>query len=919
MNWLKLAGTLVLFVPAWAGAEVVDQDSLSRLLAGRSAACPRPLPDREVPARNRAAGRLFPFFSDSVIRNDFVCNDDETGGARQSGPSIAVDELGNFVVSWYEFRDGDADVWFQRFDSGGNPIGANERINTDISMGWQGDPASAMGPDGRFLFSWEDRRQIGNSDLFCQRFDVSGQRIDDNFRVSDSGARGDQSFSGAQLGPDGSSLIAWDDRRFGITGDIFAQFLNPDGTPRDTNFRVNDDPVGRANQYQPVVSGDDSGRFVVAWMDGRGLNWKDWNVFAQRFDSDGSRLGANIQVTTNDSIQWAPGLGVAPAGRFLVCWEDQRTGEQLDVYARFYETDGQPLGDAFRANDDPGSSNQAGPDAAANRFGEFLLAWGDRRNGNEDVYAQRYSAGGEPVGDNFMVNDDGGSEDQGGPVPGPCPDGGYWVVWADCRDRNSDIYCRRLNRNGNPVGPSFRVNDDSASSQQRVSSIGMDARGVTIVAWEDERSGNTDIYRCMLDSEGRALGPNLLVNDDGSTGASQYYAAVAGGNGRYIVAWTDGRDGFNIYGQFLDGSGQPIGTNQLINSDTVEAHQWYPYCAMDTSNRAVVIWMDTREDAYQVLVRLYGPDCNPVGPEFGVSDSTGSQYYASVARNDNGRFVVAWMDYREEESNIYCQIFQADGTRLGGNVRVNSDTGRAYQGYPACAIANDGGFAVAWEDTRNDWYDVYIQWFDSTGNRLGRNERVVDGPGDVDYYSPTCAFDANGRLAVVFNDERDFPGNPQIYCQRFRTDRTRVSRNQQINGPNLFPHNHHWTVGQSVAVSNQVVACAWTDNRRHQAWDIFAKFTDWNLVGIEHSSQSPVLRTSWLRPTVSGNGRFCVMLDRAQLPCWLTLFDLTGRIVRERGIETQKNLFDFGYLSQGVYFVRVQTNDQTWCRKLVIR
>src|SRR5512136_1942699 len=115
-------------------------------------------------------------------------------------------------------------------------------------MGWQGEPSSAMGPDGRFLFCWNDRRDIGNSDLFGQRFDAAGARLGDNFRVSDSAAGGDQIESGAWIAPNGVALLAWDDRRFGLYGDIFAQFLNPDGSPFDTNFRVNDDDINQANQ-----------------------------------------------------------------------------------------------------------------------------------------------------------------------------------------------------------------------------------------------------------------------------------------------------------------------------------------------------------------------------------------------------------------------------------------------------------------------------------------------------------------------------------------------------------------------------------------------------------------------------------------------------------------------------------------------
>ncbi|MBN2464054.1 hypothetical protein JXD38_00315, partial [candidate division WOR-3 bacterium] len=484
------------------------------LLGMRTPDNPRPLPpDKSPPPRHAAWGEgrgVWNWGADGVIKEDFVLNDDTASGCEQRAPSIGVDGQGNFVVSWYEFRDGDADAWFQRLDSAGNKVGVNERLNDDISLGWQGDPSSAMRPEGQAVFCWEDRRDIGNSDLFAQRFAAAGARLGDNFRISDSTAGGDQSMSGAWIAPNGMALLAWDDRRFGLTGDIFVQLLNPDGSPLDTNFRVNDDPVGAANQYEPAVSGDSSGRFVVAWMDGRGGGGPmDWNIFCQRLDSQGQRLGANIQVTTEGSVQWTPDVSCGPGGEFVVTWDDGRNGN-WDVYGQRYSADGSPRGQNFKVNDDSGSNDQRSSGVAVNFYGEFVVVWADRRNGQDDVYARRFDAGGNPLGASFVLNDvaDGSQID---PAIRARPDGGYWAAWSDGRSGNTDVYCQRLERNGSKVGANFRINDDEGSALQRCSSIGMDANGLICVAWEDERNGPSDIYRCVTDAAGNFLGANLRL------------------------------------------------------------------------------------------------------------------------------------------------------------------------------------------------------------------------------------------------------------------------------------------------------------------------------------------------------------------------------------------------------------------------
>jgi hypothetical protein len=501
------------------------------------------------------------------------------------------------------------------------------------------------------------------------------------------------------------------------------------------------------------------------------------------------------------------------------------------------------------------------------------------------------------------LNDDAGAADQLAPDVAARPDGGFEVVWIDCRDGDADVYGQRCSRGGAPIGPNRRLNDDRASSQQRVSSIGMNADGRICVVWEDERNVDTDVYRAMLDEDGRPLSANLRLNSD-SPGSAQYYAAVAGGRDRFVAAWTDFRAGpqsGSIYARYMDADGQVLGPDFRVSSDS-GAFQWYPYCALDSSDRASLVWMDYRNGSPQVFGRRFDRWGTPVGSEFAVSDTAVEGVYASVATNRSGRFVVAWMDSRNRAAmqfDVYCQAFRSDGSRVGRNIRVNADSGNTYQGYPACAVDEQGRFAVAWEDTREGCYQVYSQWFDSAGARLGGNDRVGDGPTGSDCYSPTCAFSPAGLLAVGFNDEREAAGNPEFYCQRFRPDRTRISNNQRVNESDGFPNDHHWTVGQSIAASADRLTFAWTGNRRHQGWDIVAKVTDWNLVGI---AAPPAARPSRARPLVHVVERRRVRV-RSAAGSAVRVFDAAGRCVLVGQEPGAVGDVEFVVPNAGVYFL----------------
>jgi len=69
--------------------------------------------------------------------------------------------------------------------------------------------------------------------------------------------------------------------------------------------------------------------------------------------------------------------------------------------------------DDFLVNDDTTGECECWhefPAVAMDTLGNFVICWDDQRNGegNFDIYAQRYSSSGNPLGTNFRVNDDTG-------------------------------------------------------------------------------------------------------------------------------------------------------------------------------------------------------------------------------------------------------------------------------------------------------------------------------------------------------------------------------------------------------------------------------------------------------------------------------------------------------------------------------
>jgi len=111
----------------------------------------------------------------------------------------------------------------------------------------------------------------------------------------------------------------------------------------------------------------------------------------------------------------------------------------------------------------------------------FKLVQG--KNGPWDVYVRRFSANGEPLGDEQRVNTY-RPDSQWNPQVAASPDGRFLVAWQSKGQDGSDdgIYARGFSKHGWPLGPEFRVNDMTFSAQ-RFPHVAADEFGNYFVGW----------------------------------------------------------------------------------------------------------------------------------------------------------------------------------------------------------------------------------------------------------------------------------------------------------------------------------------------------------------------------------------------------------------------------------------------------
>ena len=229
-------------------------------------------------------------------------------------------------------------------------------------------------------------------------------------------------------------------------------------------------------------------------------------------------------------------------------------------------------------------------------------------------------------------------------------------------------------------------------------------------------------------------GGEILVNSE--TSGNQNAASVAAlAGGGYIVAWTDasglGADtsASGVKAQRFDADGNKVGGEFLVNTATANL-QGTATVATLPSGRFVITWIDGSfeggdSSSFSIKGQLFEADGTRVGGEFLVNSVTDNgQQAPTVSELAGGGFVVAWMDPSgiggdASGFGIKAQIFDSTATKVGGEFLVNTVT-QGQQSIPSIAATASGGFAVAWFGPgSSSGGSIRYQLYDAAGARVG--------------------------------------------------------------------------------------------------------------------------------------------------------------------------------------------------------
>ena len=429
----------------------------------------------------------------------------------------------------------------------------------------------------------------------------------------------------------------------------------------------------------------------------------------------GSASGGGISA--NESGSYAPALAVYPDGTPIVAWANTY-GTSTEIYARHWNgLNWVELGDHSAST--VGISlwdGWSGDPSLAVGAGGPIVAWSDDAEGNGEIYLRRWNGltwahmGGSAYGGGISNN----AGNSFSPSLAILPDGTPIVAWADDSDGVTNIYVRRWNGTtwvemgaGSAAGGGISQSDGAYGP-----SLAIGPAGTPYVAWNDDSSGNAEIYVRRWDglnwvevgpgsaggggisqSSGNSFSPALVVDDDGAP----------------IVAWIEHVAGqWQLYIRRWDGAAwQEIGAGSASGGGV--------------SGNGNYLWLDF-----------------------------------SLAQTADGRPILAWSDETADEIfvkvwNNFAWVEMDVGSAAGGG--ISQTAGLSHD--PALAVAPDGRVLVAWQDDTANNAEIYVRRSSPTADSCHSLTLTYSGDGEPPTADPTnsagCApgFYKAGRMILL--------------------------------------------------------------------------------------------------------------------------------------------------------------------------
>jgi hypothetical protein len=351
-------------------------------------------------------------------------------GCTQLEGRLAGSAPGTFTVLWSDWT-GTPKALFRTFDL--KRKGGPER-------GFEVSPTRSLGVgalERGFVLGW--RQQPAN--LFIRGLDPAGNPSGEPIHLNPGHPTTvDEDNPALAAAPDGRFLAVWDRRPFDLsTGPVQIMARSGDlsgGLGAEVVLGTAAYPVS------PTACRASSGEGVVAWMQrnqrasgAAGEIPPPTGLSLRRLGPDGAPAGGVVEVVAPEEETWDLGIALAcmPDGGFALAWHTRRSpaAEGADVFLQRFDAAGERVGETLRVNAEA-AGDQSDPALLLEAGGRMLIAWRNDLNGTRELRGRRVSGDGLLVGKEFVLVKARPGVDLRSPALAPVGERGHFVLlWLE--------------------------------------------------------------------------------------------------------------------------------------------------------------------------------------------------------------------------------------------------------------------------------------------------------------------------------------------------------------------------------------------------------------------------------------------------------------------------------------------------------
>jgi|GEM_PF-1282592 len=392
--------------------------------------------------------------------------------------------------------------------------------------------------------------------------------------------------------------------------------------------------------FTPQTAVDSSGDIFVVWEDDASSNN---NILFSRSSDGGATFSAPKIISSSTRFPFDPRIAVDSHDGINVVWNDDGPGNLDILFAR--STDG---GATFSTpvnishDSDSSSSPQIATDSASNIF----VTW-ESDSGVLGILFSR-SADGVAFSAPVMVSTNAGGSMA--PQLAVDPAGNVNLVWEDDIASSSDISFSRSQDHGQTFSTPKSLSHNVGNSNS--AQINVDVSGNVNVVWENNSSGNFDVFFTRSTDGGQTFSPLSNLSHSPGSASSAQIGTDPGGN--LNVIWVDNTppsSSTDIY--FSRSANGGTSFSAPVNISNNSGFSTDPWLAVDPAGNANIVWQDTTPGNREIFFSRSTDAGATFSTPQNLSSDAGSSTVTEIVADKNGSLNVVWQDTTPGATQIF--------------------------------------------------------------------------------------------------------------------------------------------------------------------------------------------------------------------------------------------------------------------------